>query len=125
VGTGLVLWFETGFMQFFPKEWVDIAKEMHSDEAMLATLAIVVWHFFNAHFTPDKFPMNPVFWHGMTTLGDMLDEHPAELARRVRRGRVNKNLLLDIAPDVPRALDVLDMAFPVDPEPADSEEEKP
>ncbi|NOZ02509.1 MAG: hypothetical protein GXP54_11545, partial [Deltaproteobacteria bacterium] len=54
VGSGLVLWFETFFMQVMPKEMVDIAKEMHSDEAMLATLAIVIWHFYNAHFNPDK-----------------------------------------------------------------------
>lgn len=112
VGSGLVLWFETAFMQFVPKEMVDIAKEMHSDEAMLATLAILIWHFYNAHFNPDKFPMNPVFWHGRTNLEDMLEEHPMELAKRVRHGRVDRRLLDAVADRVPRAREVLEVAFP-------------
>lgn len=112
VGTGLVLWFETDAMRFLPKEWVDIAKEMHSDEAMLATLAIVIWHMFNAHFNPDKFPMNKVFWHGWTDVGELLHEHPRELVGLLRAGKVERRLVEEVAAVDPRAREVLDAAFP-------------
>ncbi len=112
VGSGLVLWFETDAMRFIPKEWVDVAKEMHSDEAMLATLAIVLWHFFNAHFNPDKFPMNKVFWHGRTTIGEMLEEHPRELAAMLRRGTLDRARLEKVAYLDPRIAEMLDEVFP-------------
>ncbi len=112
VGSGLVLWFETDAMRFIPKEWVDVAKEMHSDEAMLATLAIVLWHFFNAHFNPDKFPMNKVFWHGRTTIGEMLEEHPRELAAMLREGTLDRATIEKVAYLDPRLSEMLDDVFP-------------
>jgi len=111
-GGGLVLWFETRAMSFMPKEWVDISKEMHSDEAMLATLAIVIWHMFNAHFNPDKFPMNKVFWHGWTDVGELLHEHPKELVAMLRKGEVRRALVEEVARTDARARAVLDEAFP-------------
>jgi cytochrome b subunit of formate dehydrogenase len=110
--SGLVLWFETDAMRFMPKEWVDIAKEMHSDEAMLATLAIVIWHFFNVHLNPDQWPLNPVFWHGWTHLGELLHEHPLEAVAMARKGRIPRAALEDAAPHEPAARWVLDQAFP-------------
>jgi cytochrome b subunit of formate dehydrogenase len=86
IGSGLFLWFETDVMRFLPKYAVDMAHEMHSDEALLATLAIVVWHFYNVHFNPDRFPGTLLWWHGQLTEHEMKEEHPLEyeeiLARR-------------------------------------------
>src|SRR3990170_2308672 len=56
IGSGLFLWGESIALKWFPKYILDVAHEMHSDEAMLATLAIVIWHFYNVHFNPDRFP---------------------------------------------------------------------
>ncbi len=109
--SGAVLWFQTDAMRFIPKEWVDIAKEMHSDEAMLATLAIVIWHMFNAHLNPDKFPMNKVFWNGWTNIGELLEEHPKELISLLKKGRVRRELLEEIADSEPTAAVVLVEAF--------------
>jgi len=89
IGSGLFLWFETDVMQFLPKYAVDMAHEMHSDEALLATLAIVIWHFYNVHFNPDRFPGTLLWWHGQLTEHEMKEEHPLELeeilARRARK----------------------------------------
>jgi cytochrome b subunit of formate dehydrogenase len=78
IGSGLLLWFEEISLRFVPKFIIDIATEAHSDEALLATLAIIVWHFYNVHFNPDKFPMNKVWWTGKITKHEMLEEHPLE-----------------------------------------------
>ena len=79
IGSGLFLWFETDVMRFLPKYAVDMAHEMHSDEALLATLAIVIWHFYNVHFNPDRFPGTLLWWHGQLSEHEMQEEHPREL----------------------------------------------
>jgi cytochrome b subunit of formate dehydrogenase len=78
IGSGAMLWFEEISLRFLPKYVIDIAKEAHSDEALLATLAIVIWHFYNVHFNPDKFPMNRVWINGRITKSEMEHEHPLE-----------------------------------------------
>jgi formate dehydrogenase subunit gamma len=84
VGSGLLLWFQDITLQFLPKFVLDIAKEMHRDEALLATLAIVIWHMYNAHLNPHKFPGTLVIWNGLMTKEEMLDEHPLEYEKRVK-----------------------------------------
>jgi formate dehydrogenase subunit gamma len=87
VGSGLLLWFQDITLRFLPKFILDIAKEMHRDEALLATLAIVIWHMYNAHLNPKKFPGTLVIWNGLMTKEEMLDEHPVEYERRMKKGR--------------------------------------
>ncbi len=86
-GSGLMLWFENDTMRLFPKYVFDIAKEAHSDEALLATLAIIIWHFYNVHFNPHKFPMNKVWITGRMSEEEMHHEHPLELEEIQRRER--------------------------------------
>jgi hypothetical protein len=81
IGSGLILWFKDQFLLFFPLWATDIAKEAHSDEALLATLAIVIWHFYNVHFNPHNFPLNKTFLTGTITARQMRDEHPLEYQR--------------------------------------------
>jgi formate dehydrogenase subunit gamma len=88
IGSGLFLWFETEVMRFLPKVAVDMAHEMHSDEALLATLAIVVWHFYNVHFNPDRFPGTLLWWHGKISEHEIREEHPLEYEEIMeRRGK--------------------------------------
>jgi len=83
--SGAVLWFHEHVMRFLPKVAIDMAHEAHSDEALLAVLAIVIWHFYNVHFNPDRFPMNWACWTGKMSKEDMIHHHPLEYERLVRR----------------------------------------
>jgi len=89
IGSGAFLWGESIALKYFPKFVLDIAHEMHSDEALLATLAIVIWHFYNVHFNPDRFPGTLMWWHGQISEHEMKDHHPLEyeeiMARRAKQ----------------------------------------
>jgi hypothetical protein len=58
-----------------------IALIAHSDEALLAVLSIVLWHFYNVHLNPDNFPGNQSWLTGKLSDTDMEREHPKEKAR--------------------------------------------
>jgi cytochrome b subunit of formate dehydrogenase len=62
--TGFLLWFETATLRWLPKWVTDVATALHFWEAALATLAIVVWHFYWVIFDPDVYPMDRSWWHG-------------------------------------------------------------
>lgn len=62
--TGLLLWFENFTLSFLPKWVSDIATAIHFYEAVLATLAILVWHFYWVIFDPEVYPMDASWWHG-------------------------------------------------------------
>ena len=66
IATGLLLWANNIAMRLLPKAWLDIATSVHFYEALLATLAIVVWHFYSIIFDPDIYPLNTAFLTGHT-----------------------------------------------------------
>ena len=78
IGSGLILWFLETSLQYLPKFAADIAREAHSDEGLLATLAIIIWHFYNVHLNPEHFPMNRTFLTGMIGEEEMRHHHPLE-----------------------------------------------
>jgi cytochrome b subunit of formate dehydrogenase len=57
--TGLMLLFTDTVLRLMPKVWHDVAQVIHYYEALLATLAILVWHFYWVIFDPKEYPMNP------------------------------------------------------------------
>jgi hypothetical protein len=56
--TGWMLWANNLMLRWLPKAVLDIATAVHFYEAVLATLAIVVWHFYFVIFDPDVYPMD-------------------------------------------------------------------
>jgi formate dehydrogenase subunit gamma len=78
IGSGLLLWLDELTMRWLPKVAIDIAHEAHSDEALLATLAILIWHFYNVHLNPDRFPMSWTWIHGKISREEMVEHHPRE-----------------------------------------------
>ena len=54
-------------MKLLPKSWLDVATSVHFYEAVLATLAIVVWHFYSIIFDPDVYPLNTAFLTGIVS----------------------------------------------------------
>jgi cytochrome b subunit of formate dehydrogenase len=85
IGTsGLILWFPNLFTRFLPGESLNIAKVIHSEEALLATGFIFAIHFFNTHLRVEKFPMDMSMLSGLVRREEMEEERP-EFIERMRR----------------------------------------
>jgi len=93
--TGIILWFDNTFMGLLTKLGWDAARTIHYYEAWLATLAIIVWHFYFVIFNPDVYPINLAFWKGTLTEEEMMEEHPLEL-EQIKREEVKKSMEAEI-----------------------------
>ena len=79
--TGFILWFKEPWLKTFPMWTYDVARAIHFYEAILATLTIIVWHFYSVVFNPDVYPMNWAWITGKMTEHEMALEHGLELER--------------------------------------------
>jgi len=99
IGTGAVMWLFQG--KFTPMIFGEIdlpfgpqivtnslhaiCREMHSDEALLATLVIIGWHFYNVHLNPHKFPMSKVWLTGKISEKEMMEDHFVEYREMIAK----------------------------------------
>jgi len=74
--TGFLMWNPITATQYLPGEFVPAAKAAHGGEAVLAVLAIIIWHMYGVHIKR----FNKAMFNGKMTEEDMLHEHPLELA---------------------------------------------
>ena len=74
--TGFMMWNPISTLRILPGEAVPAAKAAHGGEALLAVLAIIVWHFYHVHVKM----FNKSMFTGTLTREEMEHEHPAELA---------------------------------------------
>jgi len=88
--TGFVLWFQDQAMVILPKWVLDIANIVHGYEAVLAFLAIVIWHFYHVHFNPEVFPMTRVWLTGRISEHELKENHPLEYEKIVELGDITK-----------------------------------
>ncbi len=79
--SGLVLWFETLFMMVFPKWMIDLNRLVHSFEATVGFLVLIVWHLYNVHLNPEVFPMSRTWINGKISKEDLKKNHPLEYQR--------------------------------------------
>lgn len=79
--SGFVLWFPLYFSSRLSESAWGVAIIAHGYEATLALLAVVCWHLYNVHFSPNVFPMSKIWLKGTLTRAEMEHEHPAELER--------------------------------------------
>ncbi len=77
--TGLMIWFKLDVTRFLPRWIVDVALTIHYYEAVLACLAIVVWHFYHVIFDPDIYPLNTACWNGRVSEEWQKHEHPLDV----------------------------------------------
>lgn len=77
--TGLILWFETPFLNRFPYWAIELATTVHYYEAILAALSIIVWHFYFTIFNPDVFPLSKTMITGEIDREEMQRNHALEL----------------------------------------------
>jgi cytochrome b subunit of formate dehydrogenase len=75
VFTGLVLWFPTIAARFLPGIFIPASQTVHYYEAWLATLAILVWHFFFVILHPEEYPMSWTWLTGRMTKEAAKEHH--------------------------------------------------
>ena len=76
--TGIMLWAKVFFGNLLPRWLLDVATAIHFYEAVLATLAIVVWHFYHVFFHPEAHSMNWSWWSGKMPLRHYREAHPLD-----------------------------------------------
>ena len=79
--TGIIMWFNNFFINLVTTAGWNISRTVHFYEALLATLAVIVWHFYFVIFNPDIYPMNLAWLRGTITEKEMKEEHPLELKK--------------------------------------------
>ena len=76
--TGLILWFPEFFATFTPFWTFEVSEIIHLYEAILATLAIIVWHWFFVMYHPDVYPLKLTWRNGKITEEELKHHHPEE-----------------------------------------------
>jgi formate dehydrogenase gamma subunit len=81
--TGFMLWNPILTVRVLPGEFIPAAKAAHGAEAVLAVLAIIVWHFYNVHLKSWNWGMIK----GTLTRHQMEEEHGEEL-EKIEAGKI-------------------------------------
>lgn len=76
--TGFFLWYPVICASLFPMWVYDVFRVIHGYEALLALLAIAIWHMYNVHLNPEVFPMSQVWLTGKITGRELRLLHPLE-----------------------------------------------
>jgi hypothetical protein len=66
------------FGNLLPRWWLDVATAVHFYEALLATLAVIIWHFYHVFFHPEAHGMNWSWWDGKIALSHYREMHPLD-----------------------------------------------
>ena len=82
IATGFMLWNPVATARFLPGQWIPAAQVVHGGEALLAILAVLVWHFYSVHLRH----FNRSMFTGRLSEHEMEHEHPLEL-QRIKGGR--------------------------------------
>jgi cytochrome b subunit of formate dehydrogenase len=82
----------SGLFPTWSLQWIwDVLFIMHSDEALLAIVFILIFHFYNEHLKPDVFPMNWMWLTGKMSVDRLKHHHPAEYDRLFGQGKKHKD----------------------------------
>jgi hypothetical protein len=81
-----------------PKVWNDVAQVIHYYEALLATLAILVWHFYWVDLRSERVPDESAWLIGKKAPHQSNDSHEAE---SMTRGRGTESQPADPPPSGP------------------------
>ncbi len=74
--TGFMMWNPLATTRLLPGEFIPAAKTAHGGEALLAVLAIIIWHLYNVLVRT----RNKSMFNGYLSEEEMLKDHPRELA---------------------------------------------
>ncbi len=73
--TGFMLWNPITTARFLPGQWIPAAKVAHGSEALLAVLAILIWHVYHVHIRR----FNRSMFTGYLSRAEMEEDHPLAL----------------------------------------------
>ncbi|MCL5736846.1 MAG: hypothetical protein M1274_14960 [Actinobacteria bacterium] len=89
IGTsGFALWFPTVTGQLVSGIFLNVARIIHGDEAILAIGWILFVHLYNSHLRMNVFPMDPVIFTGKMPLEHLKHDKAAWYERLVREGKI-------------------------------------
>jgi hypothetical protein len=76
--TGVLLWSHDWILAHLPSALsvLDVTTAIHFYEAILATFAIVIWHFYAVIFDPDVYPLKWTFLTGRAPAHEIREEEP-------------------------------------------------
>lgn len=74
--TGFFLWFGQITEEMLHIGAIGVMLVVHFYEAVLATLAIFIWHFYSTIFNPPIYPNNPSWYTGKMPIHMYREEHP-------------------------------------------------
>ena len=83
--TGFMMWNPIVTTKVLPGEYIPAAKAAHGAEAVLAVLAIIIWHFYYVHLSR----FNKSMFNGKLSEEEMAHEHPAEL-EQIKAGKADE-----------------------------------
>lgn len=86
--TGLILWFPGPFCTFLPGSAINVAKLVHSTQALLATGFVFAIHFFNTHVRAEKFPADLSVLTGLVSEEELREERPELYQRLLESGKL-------------------------------------
>jgi len=75
--TGVLLWAHNYVLRYLSNSWLDVLTAIHYYEAILATLAIVIWHFYAVIFDPEVYPLKWTLINGRAPEHEVREEDEA------------------------------------------------
>jgi cytochrome b subunit of formate dehydrogenase len=87
IASGFFMWKVDLSLRLFPLWIHDIFVIVHGYEAMLALLAIIIWHMYNVHLNPEVFPMSKIWLDGKITGRELRTLHPLEYRKILEERR--------------------------------------
>jgi cytochrome b subunit of formate dehydrogenase len=91
--SGLIMWNKEFATKFFPGEIINYALIAHSDEALLAALFLLIWHWYNVHFKTSVFPMGTVFITGYLSEKLMVEDHYEYYVEVMKKAGLEQEIL--------------------------------
>jgi cytochrome b subunit of formate dehydrogenase len=109
--TGLLLWTEYKWSKFI----LDIAKLVHGMEAILACLAIMIWHLFEVYLLPHQSPISKTWITGLIDEDEMKEEFAGHYKKimadpALRQIYIQGEKEADQAADTPQPVKISDLA---------------
>lgn len=111
--TGIILWFPEDVSRFAPAWIIELSTVVHFYEAVLASLAILVWHGFFVMLHPREYPLSFTMVNGRMSLEHYAHHHRLPFKRlllewmRIKTGRWGRS---DVSYYTERLLSALEQA---------------